>query len=165
MGDGVQDPQKEPLFRDVMGHYPTGVTVVTATDADGEPLGLTVNSFTSVSLEPPLVLVCIDRGSSSHDGLLEADHFGVSILSTDQHLLAHRFASEDPARRFQEVTWREGPRGSPILDEAVAWLECRVHEVHEGGDHSILLGRVTATGLESGDALVFYRGAYASVQP
>lgn len=148
-----------------MGRYPTGVTVVTARDADGEPLGLTVNSFTSVSLDPPLVLVCVDRGSSSHDGLLHADTFGVSVLAAGQHLLAHRFAAEEPRRRFQDVTWRDGPHGNPILEDAVAWLECAAHEVHEGGDHSILLGRVLASGVEAGEALVFYRGGYASVAP
>lgn len=152
-------------FRQVLGTYPTGVTVVATRDGGGAPVGLTVNSFSSVSLDPPLVLVCIDRGSSSHDRLVGSATFAVSILASDQGSIAWRFASGPSDVRFLEVEWHEGPSGDPLVAGAAAWLACDLAAVHEGGDHSILVGRVRELGLGDSDALVFYRGAYGRVGP
>jgi flavin reductase (DIM6/NTAB) family NADH-FMN oxidoreductase RutF len=158
----MDDRSTHPTLRQVMAGFPTGVTVVAASDDAGEPYGLTVSSFTSVSLEPPLVLVCIGHSSSSHDRLVETRTFVVNILASDQAPTALRFASEPSEGRFAEVTWSLGPSGDPILQGAVAWLACTVVEVLSGGDHSILLGRVDASSTSERPALVFHRGRLTS---
>lgn len=149
-------------FRQVMGAYPTGVTVVTALDRAGAPVGLTVNSFTSVSLDPPLVLVCIDRGAASHDVLLAAGGFSVNVLAAEQEALAVRFASDPSEGRFDAVAWKAGGTGAPVLEGTVAGLDCTVESVHPGGDHSIVVGRVHALRGGDGPALVFHRGAFGA---
>jgi 3-hydroxy-9,10-secoandrosta-1,3,5(10)-triene-9,17-dione monooxygenase reductase component len=148
----------EVKFREVMGHFATGVTVVTSRGGDGEPVGLTVNAFTSVSLHPPLVLVCLHRDAAAHDPLLEAGHFAVSVLGADQDGLAVRFATVDPESRFLGVDFFEGILGGPRLQGAIAWLDCRVKEVYRGGDHSIIVGEVVACESAGGDPLLFHRG-------
>lgn len=153
------------MFRDVMGRFPTGVTVVAATAADGTPRGLTVNSFTSVSLDPPLVLVCIDRRAASHDALIEAGGFAVTMLASDQADLARRFA-EDPADgRFESVGWTQSEGGCPVLNDGTAWLDCVVEQVVAAGDHSILLARVAASGASGRAPLVFCSGTFGSTAP
>jgi flavin reductase (DIM6/NTAB) family NADH-FMN oxidoreductase RutF len=126
---------------------------------------MTVNAFCSVSLDPPLVLVCVQHGASSYDSLLESGSFAVSVLATHQSELAALFASGPAEVRFLEVDWHEGPRGDPVVDGAAAWLSCSLESVHPGGDHSILVARVDDLGLGDGDALVFYRGTYGRVGP
>lgn len=158
----VMDAQR---FREVLGSYPTGVTVVTARDAQGQPFGLTVNSFTSVSLDPPLVLVCIDRLASSHPGLIRSGTFVVNILARDQTGLAARFATEPSSDRFLELNWEEGPLGDPVLPGGVGWLACTLRQIHEAGDHSILVGEVEALEATDREALVFHRGSYGVVGP
>jgi flavin reductase (DIM6/NTAB) family NADH-FMN oxidoreductase RutF len=148
----------EDRFRRVMGHFATGVTVVATRDREGEPLGLTVNAFTSVSLEPPLVLVCLHVDADAHDPVLEAGHFGVSILTSDQEELAFRFAQAESDTRFRGVEYEDGPLGSPLLRGSLGWLECRVEEVFPGGDHSIVVGEVVACEPREGDPLAFFRG-------
>jgi len=148
----------ETEFRRVMGHFATGVTVVACRGATGEPLGLTVSAFTSVSLEPLLVLVCIHTKAFGHDPLLQAGSFGVSVLSRRQGELAWRFAAGDSSRRFDGVPFREGEFGSPLLEGALAWLECRVRDVFPGGDHSIILAEVLSFETGEGDPLLFFRG-------
>jgi len=150
-------------FRKVMGSFPTGVTVVSARDASGEPRGLTVNAFTSVSLDPPLVLVCLDHGSSTHDLLLEAETFAVSMLSVDQKGVALRCATEPSATRFRDIVWWEGPGGRPIVTGCAAWLACRIHAVHPGGDHSIVVGLVEEIGQGDDEPLAFFRGSFGTV--
>lgn len=150
-------------FRQVLSAYPTGVTVVATRDGAGDPCGLTVNSFSSVSLDPPLVMVCIDRSASSHDRLVESGTFAVSVLTSNQAGLAARFASQPAEVRFVEVAWHEAPTGDPVLDPCAASLWCEIEAVHPGGDHSILVGRVIDGRLGDEPALVFYRGAYAQV--
>ena len=147
-----------------MSRFPTGVTVVAARSGDAAaPFGLTVNSFTSVSLDPPLVLVCIHRRAGSHDRLLEARTFAISVLAVDQGELAKRFAFGPAGDRFEGVVWNEAPAGSPVLDGAVAWLECSIDEVMPGGDHSIVLASVGASASSGGEALAFYHGEYGRV--
>lgn len=152
----------KPTLREVMGSYPTGVTIVSTVDHAGDPVGLTVNSFTSLSLDPPLVLVCIGRTSRSHDRLVDGSHFSVNVLSADQSGLAIRFATDPAEGRFDEVDWHRGPSGSPIFREATATLECAVHSVLDGGDHSILVGRVDAAVLSERPALTYCRGRFSS---
>ena len=152
----------EPKLRDVMGSFPTGVTIVAACDDAGQPFGLTVNSFTSVSLDPPLVLVCIGHSSTSHERLVSGSHFCVNVLSDEQGAAAMRFASDPSEGRFDEVAWSPGPSGSPVLEGSVAWLDCALDEVLTGGDHSILLGRVESTFVTGRPALVFHRGRLSS---
>ena len=150
-------------FREVMGRFPTGVAVV-STRADGSALwGLTVNSFTSVSLEPPLILVCIHRRAAAHDKLIAADTFAISMLAEDQADVAKRFAEEPAETRFEGVAWRNASDGSPLLDGAAAWLECVTSRVMPGGDHSIMLGRVIASGSSDCGALLFLRGDFGKV--
>jgi flavin reductase (DIM6/NTAB) family NADH-FMN oxidoreductase RutF len=146
-----------------MRRFPTGVTIVAVADHAGEPWGLTVSSFTSVSLDPPLVLVCIDRSSDTHDKLLDAEGFGVSVLSAAQAGVASRFAVDPSRGRFDDVAWRRGPDGHPVLEGASAWLECSIHEVLGGGDHSIILGRVKSSGVSAEPSMVYHEGAFGSV--
>jgi flavin reductase (DIM6/NTAB) family NADH-FMN oxidoreductase RutF len=152
-------------MRQIMGCFPTGVTVVAARDAGGMPFGLTVNSLTSVSLDPPLVLVCIDCEASSHDRLISASSFTVSVLSGEQVTLARRFASEPSTGRFTGVDWQTVASGDPVLDGAVAWLSCARESVYGAGDHSIVLGRVEAGGASDAHALAFYRGNFVRMSP
>ena len=160
----MSDPSSRHELRDVMAAYPTGVTVVAATDDTGTPYGLTVNSFTSVSLDPPLVLVCIGHASSSHDRLVSGGGFAVNILSAEQDAVAMRFAREPSEGRFDEIGWELAPSGSPILEAAAAWLDCTLAEVLTAGDHSILIGRVQACAAEETASLVFHRGRLGSTE-
>jgi flavin reductase (DIM6/NTAB) family NADH-FMN oxidoreductase RutF/pimeloyl-ACP methyl ester carboxylesterase len=147
-------------LRDAMGCFATGITIVTALDPAGVPLGLTANSFTSVSLEPPLLLVCISNGASSAKVLSEAATFGVNVLQIGQQPASGRFAgkSED---RFAATAWTPGETGVPLLDGSLVSFECRRHAVHEGGDHFILVGEVVRAQFEPRrDPLLYFRGKY-----
>lgn len=147
-------------FRDALGHFATGITVITAMDDEG-PVGLAANSFTSVSLDPPLVLFCPAKTSSSWPRIERANSFAVNILDDAQEEVCRIFATpgED---RFSKVGWHLSPSGSPLLDDVHAFLDCVLHEVHDGGDHWIVVGRVIDLGIEA-DAgpLLYYRGAYS----
>lgn len=160
----MDDRTTQPSLREVMAGFPTGVTIVAACDDTGVPYGLTVNSFTSVSLEPPLVLVCIDHSSSSHDRLVTAGTFTVNILSGDQEAVAKRFSSDPSESRFDEVAWRPGPAGDPLLVDGVAWLGCSLDRALGAGDHTILVGRVETAGASDRHALLFHRGRMSSTE-
>lgn len=147
-----------------MGHFTTGVAVVTASRPDGSPCGLTANSVASVSLRPLLALVCVDRRAHSHDAVVESGAFGISILAAGDEWLARRFSVGQREERFEEVSHRHEVTGSPILDDALAWLDCRVHDVHDGGDHSIVVGEVLACGAREGEPLIFFRGEYRRME-
>lgn len=147
-------------YRRIMGHYPTGVTVVTALTGDRKPVGLTANSVTSVSLDPPLVLVCLAKESASLGVIHESGVFAVNILEVSDADLATRFASVDRARRFEGVGFTSRNGAPPILDSALAWLECRIYKTFEAGDHMIVVGNVTGGGMAEGEPLLFYRGRY-----
>ena len=154
----------EARFRQVLGHFATGVTVVTGI-ADGEPVGLAVNSFTSVSLEPPLVAFCVNLKSTSWPRLREAGTFCVNILAEDQEALSRAFAGRGPDR-FMGVGWRPAPSGAPILGGVLAWMDCTVDAEHEAGDHLIVVGRVGELDLgREGRPLLFYRGGYGRFEP
>ena len=128
-------------LRDAFGAFLTGVTVVTTVDDAGAPIGFTANSFTSVSLDPPLLLVCLAKTSRNYATLTAAKGFGVNILSEDQKDVSNTFARpvED---RFAAVDWRIGPHGSPVFADVAAWFDCATHDVVDAGDHVILIGRV-----------------------
>ena len=146
-------------FRTVLGHFCTGVTIVTAA-ADGEPVGLTCQSFTSVSLDPPLVLFVPAKGSNSWPRIRHAGHFCANVLSEEQEELGRRFAIRG-ADKFAGVGWRPGPTGAPVLDGCIAFIECDLEAVHEAGDHDIAVGRVVDLGISGkGSPLLFYRGGY-----
>ena len=160
----MSDPRS---FRNAVGRFATGVTVVT-TVLDDIPHAMTANSFTSVSLSPLLVLVSVDRAARFHDVVVEAGVFGVSVLSAAQEAAARWFADRDRPRddtQFADHPHRPGPAtGVPLLDGALATLECRVYAVHEAGDHSLVLGEVQDLAMsQTGDPLVFYAGSYGSL--
>lgn len=148
---------EEARFREVMGHFATGVTVVTTRDADGTPVGLTVSALTSVSLQPTLLLICVHREAASHDELLQNGTFGVNVLMADQSDLAMRFAQSKPEERFGGVEVESGPLGNPLLPGCLAWLECMIRQVWPGGDHSVILGEVMECDAHPGDPLLFFR--------
>jgi len=152
-------------FRDVMGHFATGVTVVASRRPDGAPYGLTVNSVASVSLQPLLVLVCLDREAVSHDWIVEGGVFAISVLSSRDEALARRFSAGERAQRFQDLPHRVAATGSPVLEEALAWLDCEIRDIHVAGDHSIVVGEVVACGCGEGGPLVFYGGDYRRIDP
>ena len=147
-------------FRAVAGRFATGVTVVTSRDGEGAPHGLTANAFTSVSLDPPLVLICLDRGSHSHDRILESGVFAVNVLGEEDEELAERFWRWDRERRFDGLARREEVTGAPVLDAALAWLDCRVVDRHPAGDHTIIIGRVEACDHRAGEPLLFWSGGF-----
>ena len=147
-------------LRDALGCFATGVTVVTCHGADGKPAGLTVNSFTSVSLDPPLLLVCLAKQAASAAALIEASHFAVNVLQTGQQPASIRFATRDEDR-FGTTPWSCGEAGAPILEESMGVFECERFAVYDGGDHHILVGQVVKASFDpSVDPLLFFRGRY-----
>ena len=150
----------ELQYRHVMAHFATGVTVVTSRSPDGRPCGLTANSVASVSLKPLLVLVCVDREAASHACIVEGGAFAVSILDHRHEQIARRFSIGHWSARFDEIPHRIETTGSPVLQDALAWLDCRVESVYQAGDHSIVVGEVVACDAREGDPLVFFRGEY-----
>lgn len=150
-------------FRAVLGRFATGVTIVTATDAQGVDHGMTVSAFSSLSLGPPLVLICIEHSASMHELLLETSHFAINILSDAQEETARRFA-ETGAQRFTGVGFTRGDRNMPILNDVLAYVECRRVAVHEGGDHSIIVGETETAIVRDGKPLLYYRGGFAQLE-
>ncbi len=146
-------------FRRVCGAFATGVAVATVTGRDGKPHGLTVNSFTSVSLDPPLVLVCIGHKAATHGPFSSAPAFAVNILDESRRELSDRFASSHP-RRFEGVAWRAGQTGAPVLEEALAVLECEAWRKMDAGDHTVFLGLVKRARAREGRPLVYFGGKY-----
>lgn len=143
-----------------MGHFATGVTVVTALNPSGQRCGLTANAVTSVSLHPLLILVCVDRTSASHECILEAGAFAVSVLGAEEEALARRFSEVEREERFEGLSLRKARTGSPILADALAWIDCRLWRAVEAGDHTIMVGEVVDCDAREGDPLVFFRGEY-----
>jgi len=147
-------------FKLAMSHFASGVTVVT-TEHDGTPFGMTVASFASLSLDPPLVLICIEKSVKTHDALVAAAQFGVSILAQAQADLSGRFASKKIDDKFAGVAVTRGDRlGVPLLDGAICALECRVHSALPGGDHTIFVGEVMSVRVTEDAPLVYFRSGY-----
>ena len=147
-------------LRDALGSFATGVTVVTCVDGPGNPVGLTANSFTSVSLDPPLLLVCVHKRARCSTALTEAERFAVNVLQTGQQPASIRFSTRSE-ERFGANDWTRGEFGAPVLKESLAVFECERNAVHDGGDHRILVGRVLKASFDPGlDPLLFFRGRY-----
>lgn len=148
-------------LRQALGHFATGVTVVTTTTPAGEPHGLTVNAFASLSLDPPQVLICLKRGNRSYPAFAQASHLAVNVLAEGQIGLSRLFAS-DRERKFEGIAYRAGERsGAPLLDGAHAWLECAVSEhLQLAGTHVVIVGGLLRYELRDGSPLLFHRGGY-----
>lgn len=147
-------------FREALAAYPTGVTVVTAYGADGRLSGATANAVTSLSLEPPMMLACLDRGSRTLASVREAGRFGINALAAGQEALARRFAGKHPEEEKWEGVGQSESAGSPRLDDGLVWVACELQDVIAGGDHVILTGTATEARAREGAPLLFHRGDY-----
>lgn len=150
-------------FRSVLGRFPSGVTVVTTKAADGSDQGMTVSAFCSLSLEPPLVIICIEKTASVHEALTRAPAFVVNVLSAKQEQIARRFSIVD-IDRFEGVGFSRSGSGIAVLDDALAVIECNRSAQLDGGDHTIIVGEVEAGRAETGSPLLYYRGGYAQLE-
>ena len=161
----AESPAVAPIdpraFRRALGSFLTGVTVVATLQGDGSPRGFTANSFTSVSLDPPLVLVCIAKMAASYDVFAAAAHFSVNVLAEHQAPVSALFASK-AADKFARAAWQPGPAGSPILDGVAAWFDCHRHQVVDAGDHVILIGKVVGFKERPANPLGYCRGAHVT---
>jgi flavin reductase (DIM6/NTAB) family NADH-FMN oxidoreductase RutF len=151
------------LFRSVLGRFASSVTVLSARDATGTDHGMTVSAFSSVSLDPPLVLVCVDRTASIYPTLLQAEHIGISVLNEHQESCSRRFAEKD-ADRFDDLEIQRGDHGVALLRDAHAHLEGRIVARHEAGDHTIFVASVERAAAFGGRPLLYYRGGYAQLE-
>jgi flavin reductase (DIM6/NTAB) family NADH-FMN oxidoreductase RutF len=154
-------------FRNAMGHFATGVTIVTSVDSDGDPVGTTANAVTSVSLDPPLLLVCFDLGSLTLRAIRSHGAFVVNVLADGHQHLSANFARRGLSAAWDGVRHQPGPTGTPRLDGVLAVLECTVEHQLPGGDHEIVVGRVrhAQTYPDAGTPLIFYRGSYLPLDP
>lgn len=149
-------------YRQVLGHFPTGVTVVAGV-SDGKPVGLAIGSFFSVSIDPPLVGFCVGKTSNSWKAIEPTGSFCVNVLGADQEEVCRVFASKGDDK-FATIGWSETESGSPVINDVLAWIDCDIDEVHDGGDHQIVVGRVRGMDVgHEGDPLVFFRGGYANL--
>jgi flavin reductase (DIM6/NTAB) family NADH-FMN oxidoreductase RutF len=151
-------------FRRVCGHFATGVTIVTTREQDGRPTGLTASAFTSVSLDPPLVLVCVSHKSQSFPALRDGGKFAVNILRESGEAVSRRFATTR-LDKFDGVPYTVSALGLPLLDDALAHVECVTVGAHPAGDHTIFVGRVERARADSGDPLLYFRGQYQRLAP
>ncbi len=149
-------------FRQVLGHFPTGVCVVAGV-VDDQPVGLAIGSFFSISLEPPLVGFCVGHGSSTWPKLREVGRFCVNVLAGDQEQVSRTFASKD-ADKFATIGWEPSALGQPRIKGALAWIDCELDVIHSDGDHDIVVGAVRHLAVEREDGpLIFFRGGYANL--
>ena len=156
-------PPDEASYRTVLGHFATGVTIITAMDG-GEPVGVAANSFSSVSIDPPLVLFCAGKHSSTWPRIQAAGRFTVNILNEHQEDVCRVFATKG-ADRFSRIGYRPSANGSPILHDALAYIDCEIDAEHDAGDHVIVVGRVSELGVRSEHGpLLFYRGGYGGFE-
>jgi flavin reductase (DIM6/NTAB) family NADH-FMN oxidoreductase RutF len=150
-------------LRQAFGTFVTGITVITTHDEDGTPRGMTANSFSSVSLDPPLLLVCVGKSALSYSAFAKSDHFAVNLLHEDQVAVSATFASKSP-EKFQSIDYDSVHTGAPILSDCLTWFDCSVHQRVDAGDHLILIGQVRAFGSSPKLPLCFCRGRYANVK-
>lgn len=155
-------PDRQREFRDVLGCFGTGVTVVTCQTSKG-PMGITANSFSAVSLDPPLVLWCPAHSSHRYPLFSEAQHYAIHVLSSDQLDLASAFARDGFA--FDQCAWTENAHGVPVLTDTLARFECEAYDLHQAGDHAIAVGRVLRAHAASGSPLLFTQGGYGQFTP
>jgi len=150
-------------FRSVLGRFASGVTIVTARDEAGVDYGMTVSAFCSLSLEPPLVLFCVDHVASMYELLLTHPRFGISVLSSNQESYSRRFADPD-SNRFDGIAYTRGESGVVLLEGALAHLECSITEHYDAGDHTIFIASVDHAEPKHGRPLLYYRGGYAQLE-
>lgn len=150
-------------FRSALGRFASGVTVITTRAADSTDHGMTASAFCSVSLEPPLILVCIEKIASMHGALTSCTHFAVNVLAHDQEQVARRFA-ESEGNRFEGIGFSRGAHAIPIIDDALGVLECRRATTYDGGDHTIVVGEVETAAWRDEKPLLYYRGGYAGIE-
>ena len=155
-------PIDKDLFRAVLGRFASGVTIITTVDTDGRDEGMTVSAFSSLSLDPPLVLVCIDRSATLWNTFQGADRLAVNILASSQEALSRRFSSKE-SDRFDGVGFTRGNTGVALLDDTLASVECTITTRIEQGDHTILVGHVESGNARDRQPLLYYRGGYASL--
>lgn len=153
----------EARFREVLGHFPTGVTIVTAM-ADGEPVGFTCQAFTSLSLDPPLVALAPGKNSTSWPRIAAAGAFCINIMSDTQEALCRTFAVSG-GDKFDGVGWRPAGNGAPLLAGVLGWVECAFVRAHDAGDHELVIGAVQDMGVNPGRPLVYYRGGFGRFEP
>ena len=169
MAEDIQETAASDIdtarFRQVLGHFCSGIVIVTGMEGR-EPVGLTCQSFTSVSLDPPLVAFLPGKSSSSWPRIQPSGAFCVNILGVEQEDVCRVFA-QSGADKFRGIGWKPGPSGSPILEDVLGWIDCRVETEHDAGDHTIVVGRVVEmhVGHESSGPLLFYRGGYGRFEP
>jgi flavin reductase (DIM6/NTAB) family NADH-FMN oxidoreductase RutF len=149
-------------FKQAVGAFTTGVTVITSCDESGARYGLTANSFASVSLEPPLVLFCVAHQAPSLEGFERSQHFAINVLAADQEQIARRFAHPAPDK-FAGLNWRTGIQGAPLLDGCIAHIECTLEHRLTSGDHAIIIGRVRRVRVHPGEPLIFHRSRFGTV--
>jgi flavin reductase (DIM6/NTAB) family NADH-FMN oxidoreductase RutF len=149
-------------FRQLLGRFATGVTILTVATPEGHPLGMTANSLASVSLHPPLISVCVDREAEMHDAILEIPEFVVNVLASPQEALARRF-SDKHEDRFDGVGYHLSPEGLVLLDGTLAHVVCERRATYPAGDHTIVVGRVVGGAASEGRPLLYYRGGYAAL--
>ena len=154
-------PVKAAEFRRTCALFATGVAVATVVDPAGRPAGLTINSFTSVSLEPPLILFCIEKAAGVYAAFMQASHYGINVLADGQQGLSERFAYLE-GDRFTHLDWFAGHEGTPRLRGALAWLAARVETRLDGGDHTVMLGRVEEVEAGEGAPLIYFQSGYRS---
>jgi len=152
-------------FRNTLGQFPTGVTVITARNASGDPIGVTASSFNSVSIDPPLILWSVDKITSSADTFEQAEYFAVNVLASSQVDLSNHFASRNDDK-FADISFETGVSGVPLLEGCAAQFQCKTWNLYDGGDHTIIVGEVLEYQCdESASPLVFAKGSYAEIKP
>jgi flavin reductase (DIM6/NTAB) family NADH-FMN oxidoreductase RutF len=142
-----------------MGHFATGVTVITTTDKEGLPNGLTANAFMSLSLNPPLVIISVDKGAQCYPCFELQNGFTVNFLREDQEEISRRFATKG-IDKFAGLQWHAGSNGAAILDGALGYVECKISECHDGGDHTIVVGEIVNASASGDRPLLFFKGKY-----
>jgi flavin reductase (DIM6/NTAB) family NADH-FMN oxidoreductase RutF len=155
-------PVTKDEFRQAMSRFASGVTVVTCKDQNDQFKGITVSAFSSLSLEPPLVLVCIDKRASIHEHLTEGSFFAVNFLAHDQEHISRRFASRE-VDRFNGIQCKDGKCGAPLIEGSLGFVECRIVHSYPGGDHTIFVGQVEASGISEGEPILYFCGDYARI--
>jgi flavin reductase (DIM6/NTAB) family NADH-FMN oxidoreductase RutF len=146
-------------LRRVMGHFATGVTVVTTKDGEGTPFGLTANAFASLSLDPPLALICVDKAAQCYSCFEGSKIFAINVLGEEQEEISRRFATKG-AQKFNGIPWHKSESGLALLDGAISHIECKVVHTYDGGDHTIYVGEVLRATTTGDRPLIFYRGKY-----
>ncbi len=154
----------EEQFKSALSRFASGITVITTVDGSGAPVGLTVTAFSSVSLHPPLVLVCVDKSANSHPAIALKGHFVVNMLAEEQEQLSSLFASRSVQNRFAHMPYRLNSNKIPVLDGCLASLECQVENIYEGGDHTIFVASVLDASTGEGKPLLYFAGRYGRLE-